>query len=64
MRQPNEEEAEVDDQPTYDVTEIQTEGGMIGMDQHSAPPKPKNLDREDRRSRESGYVRPVGSRRR
>ncbi|MFL2978380.1 MAG: PKD domain-containing protein [Candidatus Poseidoniales archaeon] len=64
MRQPNEEEAEVDEQPTYDVTEIQTEGGMIGMDQHSAPPKPKNLDREDRRSRESGYVRPVGSRRR
>ena len=64
MRQPNEQEAEVDEQPTYDVTEIQTEGGMIGMDQHSAPPKPKNLDREDRRSRESGYVRPVGSRRR
>jgi hypothetical protein len=64
MRQPNEEESEVDEQPTYDVTEIQTEGGMIGMDQHSAPPKPKNLDREDRRSRESGYVRPVGSRRR
>ena len=64
MRQPNEEEQAVDDQPTYDVTEVQTEGGILGMDQHTPPTKPKNLDREDRRSNDSGYVRPVGSRRR
>ena len=64
MRQPNEEEQAVDDQPTYDVTEVQTEGGILGMDQHTPPTKPKNLDREDRRSSDSGYVRPVGSRRR
>ena len=64
MRQPNEEEQAVDEQPTYDVTEVQTEGGILGMDQHTPPTKPKNLDREDRRSSDSGYVRPVGSRRR
>ena len=64
MRQPNEEEQAVDEQPTYDVTEVQTEGGILGMDQHTPPTKPKNLDREDRRSIDSGYVRPVGSRRR
>ena len=64
MRQPNEEEQAVDEQPTYDVTEVQTEGGILGMDQHIPPTKPKNLDREDRRSNDSGYVRPVGSRRR
>ena len=64
MRQPSEEEQAVDEQPTYDVTEVQTEGGILGMDQHTPPSKPSHLDREDRRSRDSGYVRPVGSRRR
>jgi PKD repeat protein len=64
MRQPNEEEQAIDEQPTYDVTEVQTEGGILGMDQHTPPSKPSHLDREDRRSKDSGYVRPVGSRRR
>jgi hypothetical protein len=64
MRQPNEEEQAIDEQPTYDVTEVQTEGGILGMDQHTPPSKPSHLDREDRRSNDSGYVRPVGSRRR
>ena len=65
MRQPEEVEIAAEDAAsTYDVAEVHTEGGVLGMDQHVPPPKPKHLTKDDRRSRESGYVRPVTSRRR
>ncbi|MEE2747732.1 MAG: PKD domain-containing protein [Candidatus Thermoplasmatota archaeon] len=65
MRQPEEIEVEAEEAAsTYDVTEVHTEGGILGMDQHAPPPKPSHLTREDRRSKASGYVRPVTSRRR
>jgi len=65
MRQPEEVEVDAEDAAsTYDVAEVHTEGGILGMDQHTPPPKPKHLGQDDRRSKESGYVRPVTSRRR
>ncbi len=65
MRQPTEVEAEADErEQAYDVAEVVTEGGVLGMDHHAPPPKPKHLTLKDRRSKESGYVRPVTSRRR
>ncbi|MEE2812620.1 MAG: PKD domain-containing protein, partial [Candidatus Thermoplasmatota archaeon] len=65
MRQPDEVEVDAEEAAsTYDVTEVHTEGGILGMDQHAPPPKPKHLTHDDRRSKDSGYVRPVTSRRR
>ncbi|MDP6324115.1 MAG: PKD domain-containing protein [Candidatus Thalassarchaeaceae archaeon] len=65
MREPEEIEVEAEHAAsTYDVTEVHTEGGILGMDQHAPPPKPTHLTKEDRRSKDSGYVRPVTSRRR
>ena len=64
MRQPKsiEEDAE-DASQTYDVEPTENAGGMLGMDHHSPPPKPKVLDREERRSKNSGYVKPVTGKR-
>ena len=65
MRQPTEIEAEAGSEAdNYDVSSVVTEGGVLGMDHHAPPPKPKHLTTSDRRSGESGYVRPVTSRRR
>ena len=65
MREPEEIEVEAEEAAsTYDVAEVHTEGGILGMDQHAPPPKPTHLTRDDRRNKESGYVRPVTSRRR
>ena len=65
MREPEEIEVEAEQAAsTYDVTEVHTEGGILGMDQHAPPPKPGHLTKDDRRSKDSGYVRPVTSRRR
>ena len=65
MRQPEEIEVAAEEAAsTYDVAEVHTEGGILGMDQHTPPPKPTHLTKDDRRSKESGYVRPVTSRRR
>ena len=65
MRQPEEIEVEAEQAAsTYDVTEVHTEGGILGMDQHAPPPKPTHLTKDDRRNKASGYVRPVTSRRR
>ncbi len=47
----------------YDVDEVQAEGGLPGMDQHSPPPQPKYLTSDERTNRESGYVRPIRTRR-
>ena len=48
----------------YGVDEVQAEGGMPGMDQHSPPPQPTYLTTDERTNRESGYVRPIRTRRR
>ena len=48
----------------YDVQNVEAEGGVLGMDQHEPPPKPKILSKDDRRNSDSGYVRPVRARRR
>ena len=47
----------------YDVDEVEAEGGLPGMDQHSPPPQPRYLTSDQRTNRESGYVRPIRTRR-
>ena len=47
----------------YDVEEVEAEGGLPGMDQHTPPPQPKYLTTDQRTNRESGYVRPIRTRR-
>ena len=49
---------------TYEVDEVESDGGLPGMDQHKPPPQPKYLTVDERRDRESGYVRPIRTRRR
>ena len=59
MRQPNEIEEEAkQNAETYDV-EHADDGGLLGMDHHNPPPAPKILSKQERRSGESGYVRPL-----
>ena len=66
MRSPSiDEEEEAEDAAlVYNVEKVEIEGGSLGMDQHVAPPAPKILSKEERRAKESGYIRPVRSRRR
>jgi len=65
MRQKDEEELDAEDMlETYDVQEVEVEGGLPGMDQHTPPPQPKYLTVGERRNKESGYVRPIRTRRR
>ncbi|HJM45025.1 MAG TPA: PKD domain-containing protein [Candidatus Poseidoniaceae archaeon] len=60
MRQPNEIEEEAEDAAqTYEVEEVEVKGGVMGMDNHTPPPKPAVLEKDERRSSSSGYVRPV-----
>ena len=47
----------------HDVQEVEAEGGLPGMDQHNPPPQPKYLTVEERRNKESGYIRPIRTRR-
>ena len=64
MRQKDEEELDAGERmETYDVQEVVKEGGLPGMDQHNPPPQPKYLTVEERRSKESGYIRPIRTRR-
>ena len=45
---------------TYtDVEMVEAQGGLLGMDHHQPPPAPKILSKEERRSDDSGYVRPL-----
>ncbi len=53
----------LDNVKKYDVDEVEAEGGLPGMDQHSPPPQPKYLTADQRTNRESGYVRPIRTRR-
>jgi len=65
MRQKDEEEIDAEEMlETYDVQEVEAEGGLPGMDQHTPPPQPKYLTVDERRNKESGYVRPIRTRRR
>ena len=65
MRQKDEDELDAEEMlETYDVTEVEVEGGLPGMDQHNPPPQPKYLTVEERRNKESGYIRPIRTRRR
>ena len=60
MRQKDEDELDAMDKvERYGIDEVQEEGGLPGMDQHSPPPQPKYLSPDERTSKESGYVRPV-----
>ncbi|MDP6869223.1 MAG: PKD domain-containing protein [Candidatus Poseidoniaceae archaeon] len=64
MRSPTEVEEEAEQAAqTYDVEEVQSFGGVLGLDQHKPPPAPKILSKEERRSESSGYVRPLRRRR-
>ena len=64
MRSPTEIEEEAEQAAaTYDVDEVQSYGGILGMDQHTPPPAPGILSKEERRSGSSGYVRPLRRRR-
>ena len=65
MKQKDEEELDADEMmETYDVDEVEADGGLPGMDQHKPPPQPKYLSQEERRDSDSGYVRPIRTRRR
>ena len=65
MKQKDEEEMNADEMlETYDVDEVEADGGLPGMDQHTPPPQPKYLSEEERRDGDSGYVRPIRTRRR
>ncbi len=65
MRQKDEEEIDAEEMlETYEVEEVESDGGLPGMDQHKPPPQPKYLTVDERRDRESGYVRPIRTRRR
>jgi PKD repeat protein len=65
MREKDEDELDAEEMlETYGVTEVEVEGGLPGMDQHKPPPQPKYLTAQERRNKESGYVRPIRTRRR
>ena len=64
MRSPTEIEEEAEQAAaTYEVEEVQSYGGVLGMDQHAPPPAPGILSKDERRSGSSGYVRPLRRRR-
>ena len=65
MRERDDEELDAMDlAENYDVDEVKAEDGLPGMDQHSPPPQPKYLTTDERTNNESGYVRPIRTRRR
>lgn len=61
MREPSslEEEAKEAAETYTDIEHVETQGGLLGMDHHMPPPAPKILSKEERRSDDSGYVRPL-----
>ena len=64
MRSPTELEEEAEQAAAaYDVEEVQSYGGVLGMDQHTPPPAPGILSKEERRSDSSGYIKPLRRRR-
>jgi hypothetical protein len=64
MRSPTEIEEEAEQAAAaYDVEEVQSYGGVLGMDQHTPPPAPGILSKDERRSDSSGYIKPLRRRR-
>jgi len=61
MREPSEVEDEAKQAAeTYtDVEHVENQGGLLGMDHHAPPPAPGILSKDERRSDESGYIRPL-----
>ncbi len=61
MREPSqlEEEAKEAAETYSDIEHVESQGGLLGMDHHQPPPAPKILSKEERRSDDSGYVRPL-----
>ena len=54
-----EDEAKQAAESYTDVEHVEVQGGLLGMDQHTPPPAPAILSKEERRSEDSGYVRPL-----
>jgi PKD repeat protein len=54
-----EDEAKQAAESYADVEHVEVQGGLLGMDQHTPPPAPAILSKEERRSEDSGYVRPL-----
>ena len=61
MREPSdlEEEAKEAAETYTDIEHVEAQGGLLGMDHHMPPPAPKILSKDERRSDDSGYVRPL-----
>ena len=60
MRSPTEVEEDAGQAAAaYEVEEVQSYGGVLGMDQHTPPPTPGILSKDERRSDSSGYIRPL-----
>ncbi|RPG72087.1 MAG: PKD domain-containing protein [Euryarchaeota archaeon TMED99] len=61
MREPSELEDEAKQAAeTYtDVEHVEDQGGLLGMDHHAPPPAPGILSKDERRSDDSGYIRPL-----
>ena len=61
MREPSdlEEEAKEAAETYTDIEHVEAQGGLLGMDHHLPPPAPKILSKDERRSDDSGYVRPL-----
>tara|TARA_B110000444_G_scaffold259360_2_gene302916 strand:- start:66590 stop:70792 length:4203 start_codon:yes stop_codon:yes gene_type:complete len=61
MRDPSELEDEAKQAAeTYtDVEHVESQGGLLGMDHHTPPPAPGILSKDERRSDDSGYIRPL-----
>jgi PKD repeat protein len=61
MREPTqlEEEAKEAAETYTDIEHVESQGGLLGMDHHQPPPAPKILSKDERRSDDSGYVRPL-----
>jgi PKD repeat protein len=54
-----EDEAKQAAESYTDVEHVEVQGGLLGMDQHTPPPAPAILSKEERRSDDSGYIRPL-----
>ena len=64
LREKDEDELDAQENiKKYDVDEVEAEGGLPGMDQHTPPPQPRYLTTDQRRDTGSGYVRPIRTRR-
>ncbi len=61
MREPSELEDEAKQAAeTYtDIEHVENQSGLLGMDHHAPPPAPGILSKEERRSDDSGYIRPL-----